>query len=134
MHLEAILRSIWSTSDKNNLGRLGFCSTKFKFFILHVAEFFARLNKENCDQSWSRWKGKDKSHKAFTFVNWIGKAWEMHQWFFFFEGRSNVKIFFSMLLRAFQDSASRAHSKKKFVKFFDFSFLANFPLFPFTHS
>lgn len=28
----------------------------------------------------------------------------------FFEGRSNV--FFSMLLRAFQDSASRAHSKK----------------------
>ena len=50
----------------------------------------------------------------------------------FFEGRSNV--FFSMLLRAFQDSASRAHSKKKFVKFFDFSFLANFPLFPFTHS
>ena len=52
----------------------------------------------------------------------------------FFEGRSNVKIFFSMLLRAFQDSASRAHSKKKFVKFFDFSFLANFPLFPFTHS
>ena len=28
----------------------------------------------------------------------------------FFEGRSNV--FFSMLLRAFQDSASRAHRKK----------------------